>query len=308
MTGNALIIGGTGFLGHHLTKKLSESDLSCTVLSRVEPKAFRKVVGVNYIQADLAKQQEVNAAIEGSSYKYVINLGGYVDHSPFMSGGMKVVETHFFGLCHILNAINTSKIQCFLNVGSSNEYGMAKSPIGEDIDLSPTTPYAFSKVASSQLLEMLAKTEDFPSVNVRLFLAYGPGQLTNRLIPQLVTSCLKKEPIVISSPNLIRDFCFITDVIEGIYACLISRDCIGHSINIASGIPVSIKRLAEMVIEICGSGSLDIDMDLVRPNENKELFANIAKAKNLVGWAPEVCLKAGLEQVIQSMKGELDAS
>ena len=62
-----------------------------------------------------------------------------------------------------------------------------------------------------------------------------------------------------------------------------------------------------MVIEICGSGSLHIDMDLARPNENEELFANIAKAKNLVGWAPEVCLETGLEQVIQSMKGELDA-
>ena len=308
MTGEVLIIGGTGFLGHHLTKKLSESDLSCTVLSRVEPKAFKKVVGVNYIQADLASQQAVNAAIKGPSYNYVINLGGYVDHSPFMSGGMKVVETHFFGLCHVLNAINTSKIKCFLNVGSSNEYGMAKSPIGEEIDLSPHTPYAFSKVASSQLLEMLAKTESFPSVNVRLFLTYGPGQRTNRLVPQLVTSCLKKEPIVISSPNLIRDFCYITDVIQGIHACLISENCYGHSINIASGIPVSIKRLAEMVIEICGSGSLNIDMDLARPNENKELFASIAKARNLVGWAPEVCLKAGLEQVIQSMKGELDAS
>ena len=308
MTGDALIIGGTGFLGHHLTKKLSASDLSCTVLSRVEPNALKKIVGVNYIQADLARQQEVNAVIEGSSYKYVINLGGYVDHSPFMNGGMKVVETHFFGLCHVLNAINTSKIQCFLNVGSSNEYGMAKSPIGEDIDLSPNTPYAFSKVASSQFLEMLAKTEGFPAVNVRLFLAHGPGQLTNRLIPQLVTSCLKKEPIVISSPNLIRDFCYISDIVEGIYACLMSRDCHGHSINIASGIPVSIIRLAEMVIEICGSGSLNIDMGLARPNENETLFANISKAKTLVGWAPEVCLETGLEQVIRRMRGELDAS
>ena len=235
MTGDALIIGGTGFLGHHLTKKLSQSDLCCTVLSRVEPNAFKKIVGVNYIQADLGRQQEVNAALEGSSYKYVINLGGYVDHSPFMNGGMRVLETHFFGLCNVLNAINSSKIQCFLNVGSGNEYGMAKSPIGEDTDLSPSTPYAFSKVAASQLLEMLAKTEGFPSVNVRLFLAYGPGQLANRIIPQLVTNCLNKEPITISSPDLIRDFCYITDVIEGIYACLTSGDCHGHSINIASG-------------------------------------------------------------------------
>ena len=62
-----------------------------------------------------------------------------------------------------------------------------------------------------------------------------------------------------------------------------------------------------MVIEICGGGSLNVDIDLARPNESKELFANISKAKNLVGWAPEVCLKAGLEQVIQSMKGKLDA-
>lgn len=307
MTGDALIIGGTGFLGHHLTKKLSEKDLGCTVLSRVEPNAFKKVLGVQYIQADLTSQQEINAAIKGSSYKYVINLGGYVDHSPFMNGGMRVLETHFFGLCNVLNAMNESKIQCFLNVGSGNEYGMATSPIGEDTDLSPSTPYAFSKVAASQLLEMLAKTEGFPSVNVRLFLAYGPGQLANRLIPQLVTNCLNKEPITISSPDLIRDFCYITDVIEGIYACLISGNCHGHSINIASGKPISIKRLAEMVIEICGGGSLNVDIDLARPYESKELFANISKAKNLVGWAPKVCLKTGLEQVIQSMKGELDA-
>ena len=111
--------------------------------------AFKKVLGVSYIQADLANQQEISAAIGGSSFKYVINLGGYVDHSPLMNGGMKVVETHFFGLCHVLQAIDSSKIRCFLNVGSSNEYGMAKSPIGEDTDLSPNTPYAFSKVASS---------------------------------------------------------------------------------------------------------------------------------------------------------------
>ena len=114
-------------------------------------------------------------------------------HSKDFYGGKKVIDVHFGGVQNILQSVNLSALKRFVQIGSSDEYGNLSAPQTEDMRESPITPYSFGKVASTQLLQMLHRTEGLPIVILRLFLVYGPGQDYRRFIPQVIQGCLSAD-------------------------------------------------------------------------------------------------------------------
>jgi nucleoside-diphosphate-sugar epimerase len=97
---------------------------------------------------------------------------------------------HFGGVQNILQSVNLDSLKRFVQIGSSDEYGNLSAPQTEDMRESPISPYSLGKAASTQLLQMLYSTEGLPTVILRLFLVYGPGQDLRRFIPQVIQGCL----------------------------------------------------------------------------------------------------------------------
>ena len=120
----------------------------------------------------------------------MINLSGYIDHSPFLDGGCSVINTHFGGVQNLLQVLDWSKLKRFVQIGSSDEYGNHPPPQHEEMRELPISPYSLGKVASTQFLQMLHRTQGFPAVIVRLFLTYGPGQDNKRFFPATIQGCL----------------------------------------------------------------------------------------------------------------------
>ncbi|MAV94305.1 MAG: hypothetical protein CMA31_01290 [Euryarchaeota archaeon] len=298
MADNLLIIGGTGFIGNHLTCAAVKSGFQTTVLSLHEPNRENKVKGALYLQADITNFNDLSNRLLNIDIKFVINLSGYIDHCSFRTGGDSVIDSHFTGVKNIVKVLDWSKLKRFIQIGSSDEYGNLKAPQNETMRESPISPYSFGKVASTQFLQMLNRTEGFPAVILRLFLVYGPSQNLKRFLPQVIRGCASGKTFPTSLGEQLRDFCYVDDVTRGILMTLMQDDINGEVINIASGTPVTIRKVIETVKLIIGQGDPIFGQIPYRAKENMALYADITKANNVLNWKPEITLEDGILRTI----------
>lgn len=297
-----LVIGGSGFLGSHFasaaTKEYEVYSLSKNRLSKEEENHK-----VNYLYCDLRDKKKLDALVD-NDFSYVMNFGGYVDHSHFSQSGNEVIDSHFGGLLNILSILDFSKIESFVNIGTGDEYWGENSPMREFYEGKPYSCYSFSKMISNKLLHFLNEFEGLKTLNIRLFLVYGPGQANNRFLPQVINSCLKNETFNVSPGEQIRDFAYIDDIVEGLLIAMKSTNFFGETFNLASGKPLKIKNLVETVVEILGKGKPVFGGLEYRHNEQMSLYADITKAYEELGWSPKTNIEEGLQKTIDSYINE----
>ncbi|MFH1369572.1 MAG: NAD-dependent epimerase/dehydratase family protein [Elusimicrobiota bacterium] len=296
---NVLIVGGTGFIGGHLTRRCLDYTPHVTVLGFPEKNMDSKA---EFIKADLTDIKELSLALKNRKFDYVFNCSGYIDHTPYLKGGRKVIEAHYTGLLNLLDCIDTQALKGFVQIGSSDEYGCSPAPQKESMRENPISPYSLAKVNASHFIQMASKFEGFPGVVVRFFLVYGPGQDEKRFLPQIIKACLTGESFKSSLGIQSRDFCYIDDITDGMISAAVSEKAKGHIINLASGKPVKIKQMIETVVKLTGGGNPQWGAHPYRKGENMELYADASLSKELLGWEPKISLEEGLKRTIEFYK------
>ena len=295
---NILIVGGTGFIGYHLAKKSLEKGWNVTSISSNPPKKIRYLSKVKYIICDITKKKSLKKKIKKNYYKYVVNLGGYVDHSK----KKRTFESHYEG-CKNLTEILMNRIpDSFIQIGSSIEYGNIKSPQKESSKSNPKfikSVYGKAKLLSSMHLIELFKKKRFPCTILRLYLAYGPRQDINRFLPIIIDGCIKNKKFNCSSGNQLRDFVYIEDVVRAIIKSLTNKNAIGQIINIGSGKPIKIRKIIKYIKKISKGGYPQFGKIKLRKDEILKLYPNIKKARNIIHWKPKVSFEKGLKLTIK---------
>jgi len=295
--GKLLVIGGTGFIGGHLVKAALYKGYGVSVISLNKSEPSKAIKGVQYYSVDVSDLSMIKALIPSNKFDYVVNLSGYVDHSSYSDKGKSVVETHLNGMINLIDFLDWNVLKNFVQIGSSDEYGGCGAPQNEEMREQPISPYSFAKVAASHLLQMLGRTERFPSVILRFFLVYGPGQANSRFIPQIIEGCKKNATFETSYGEQLRDFCHVDDIVEGIFKAMERHDLFGEVINLASGKAVQIKYVIDLIQTIIGSGNPEYGRVAYRSNENMALYADITKARKLLAWHPNVSLETGIRDL-----------
>jgi nucleoside-diphosphate-sugar epimerase len=296
---NLLIVGGTGFIGGWAVKKAIESGYKVTVLARNLPNPKVQKKNIVYLSADLSSLKEVKNAIEFTKFTHVINLSGEINHSPFNVGGKEVIENHFIGLVNLVASLDREFLKCFIQVGSSDEYGSAHAPQNENHECIPLSSYSFAKLSANNFLKMLSQSENFPAIMIRLFLVFGPHQKLDRFLPQIISSCLLNKKFPVSKGEQLRDFCYVEDVIDGIFLAMESKNLYGNIFNIGSGRPIKIRDLVNKIVEIIGKGEPIFGALPYRDNENMSLYADISKANLLLKWKAKTIFDEGLLKTIK---------
>ncbi len=294
-----LIVGG-GFIGKHLAQYAKTRSYEVFVIALNSWKD--EIEDINFLQADVTNLESLREVLANINFEYVINSSGYIDHTTYSKGGSVVIKQHYTGVLNLVTCLKKTGLKKFIQIGSSDEYGGAPAPQSEDLRELPFSPYSFGKTAATHFLQMLHRSEAFPAVIIRLFLVYGPGQDRNRFLPQIISSCLSDSEFPVSEGKQIRDFCYIDDIVKGIFKVLDNNDAHGHIINLASGEPVSIRNMVETVASFRGKGKPLYGEIPYRDGENMELFASIDKAKNILDWCPEISVDDGIKKTISSLK------
>lgn len=295
-----LITGSSGFIGRALCQYAIKNGNHVTGISLHEPPSnLCNKDRYSHIAIDLADIDAISSALNNKTFDYVINCGGYIDHVPLSRGGRSLIDTHFNGLLNLIENISHPNLKGFVQIGSSDEYGDAPSPQSESVREAPISPYSLAKTAATHCIQMLHRTENFPAKIVRLFLVYGPGQNDQRFIPQVISGCLKDVKFPTSLGEQWRDFCYIDDIVEGVFWVLKDPTINGEVINLASSEPVQIKQVIALIVAIAKGGLPEFGKITYRQGENMKLYANTDKAKHLINWSPKVSLEQGLETTIQ---------
>ena len=294
-----LVVGGRGFIGSHVTNSLLEAGAFVTTLSISEPKENTIPDNVKCLTADLRNPESLRNAIGGREFDYVINSAGYIDHALYFSGGRDLVEQHFIGTMNLLDAIKSPVLKGFVQLGSSDEYGLIEAPQKEASREMPISPYAVAKVATTHLLQMLYRTENVPCAVIRLFLVYGPGQSYERFLPQVIRGCMAGEVIKTTEGMQLRDFCYIEDVVKAILMAMVTKEAHGKVINVASGRSITIRDMIGKVVSIIGRGEVAYGSIPYRIGENMGLYADVGLARKLLGWYPVTTLDEGLKKTIE---------
>ena len=299
-----LVVGGTGFIGHHLLRTVRAKGWDTTSVSLHKPSELRYVEGTKYFQLNLCNKERAKQCLIDQKFQYVVNLGGYIDHTSFKEGGQKVIESHFSGLLNLIESLNRDHLQRFVQIGSSDEYGNTPTPQSEESREQPISPYSAAKAAATHFLQMLHRTEGYPSTILRLFLTYGPCQDYSRFLPQVINGCLKDERFPTSTGKQLRDFCYVTDTVDAIVTSLENQKAIGEVFNAASGQPVAIKSIIEQVVSLVGTGDPQFGEIPYRSGENMELYADSSKIKEILGWEPKISISEGLKNTIDWYEGQ----
>ena len=155
MSNHLLVVGGTGFIGRWITQGGLDRGYKVSVLARVITEDRKISSDINYIAANLSDRNEILLKIKDLDITHVINLGGGIDHTEYRHNGRSMINVHFVGLLNLVEALNWSKLESFVQIGSSDEYGNADSPQLEDSFATPISSYSLGKFAASQFLKML---------------------------------------------------------------------------------------------------------------------------------------------------------
>jgi len=296
-----LIVGGNGFIGSHIVSHALSLGLDVTNISLKRNNIVNNSNLTNVI-ADVSDIESLQSSLENFNFKYVINCSGYIEHDLFCIDGKRIIDTHYLGVVNLINLLNRDILKSFINIGSSDEYGNSCAPQLEFLRESPISPYSFAKVAATHFLQMLHRTEKFPSTTIRLYLVYGPGQSNERFLPQIITGCLEKRSFPTTYGEQLRDFCFVDDIVEAIFFAMKKKKANGEVINVASGSPVTIRSVVELVRKLIGYGKPQFGEIKYREGENMKLYADVNKAKELLNWAPKIQLEEGLGKTIDWVK------
>ena len=294
-----LIVGGTGFIGRHLALKAVNNGYKTSVVSLNQVGRYQRIKNVEYHNADITNYEDLRAILKDKNYTHVVNLGGYISHVLYKAGGRNIIEAHFTGLKNLVELLNWDSLESFVQIGSSDEYGNLSAPQREDMREEPISSYSLGKLAASQFLQMLYRTEKFPAVILRLFLVYGPEQDKQRFLPQIITGCLNGATFATSHGQQLRDFCYIDDITRGILLALKCSNANGEVINLASGTPVAIYDVVEKIQGIISKGTPLFGEIPYRDGENMALYADTSKAKSILNWEYQIQMDEGISQTIK---------
>ncbi len=293
MNKKILVIGGTGFIGFNLLKKLLLLKYDLSSVSTKLPLKEKKLKGVNYICLDISKKKNF---IRLNKFKFdiVINLGGYIDHSK----EKKTFKSHFEGTKNLVDYFRYKDLKLFIQIGSSLEYGGVASPQKEHSKCKPKGNYGLAKYKASKYL-ITSKGLRFSFLILRLYQIYGPHQDTSRLIPHTITSCINKKNFNCTNGKQLRDFLFVDDLVNLFIKILISKKLTSDIYNVGSGKPVSVKYVIKKIHQKIKNGHPLFGKIKMRKDEINKLYPDINKIKSKFKWKPNTSIEKGLAKTIR---------
>jgi len=303
-----LVTGGAGFIGSHLVDRLLKDGFNITVLDDLSTGKLDNLAShkdkenFHFIRGDIRDSDLVKRALK--DVDAVFHAAALVSVSRSVEDPILTNEVNVTGTLNLLKACLDSNIKRFIFSSSTAIYGDTKTlPISEDIVPQPISPYAVSKLAAENYTQVFYEVYGLETVCLRYFNVYGPRQEYGPYsgVITIFINRLKhgEPPIVYGDGEQTRDFVEVQDVVEANMLALRKRDAVGQIFNIATGLPTTVNRLAELLQEIVGRTELKPVHAKPRLGDIRYNHADIGKARKILGYEPKVSLKAGLTRLVE---------
>ena len=301
-----LVTGGAGFIGSHLVDRLVKEGYPVRVIDNLSSGKIENIQHhidtnkVEFIKGDIRDATLVNKSVDGVGF--VLHLAAIISVPFSMENPDLTFDVNTQGTHNLLLAAAEKSVEKFVFISSCAVYGDPEvNPVTEDIKTNPISPYAESKLIGERYCLSFNQSNQLKTVVLRFFNVYGPRQSMNAysgVITIFINKVKQKEPLTIyGDGSQTRDFVNVRDIVHGILASMKTNKTDGEVFNIGSGKPTSINDLAKAVLEL-GNVDLEIKYEKYRTGDIKHSFADITKARKLLGYEPKVSLRDGLRELI----------
>ncbi len=255
MTGLVLLTGATGFVGRQILKALSECDIKVRVVIReVTQSRLANLEAIESIvtTADLFAENSAWWANACQGIDTVIHAAWYAEPGQYLQSGKNL--DCLTGTLQLAKGASQSKVRRFIGIGTCFEYDLTQCMLSVQTPLRPLTPYAGAKAGAFMALSQGLPQQDVEFAWCRLFYLHGDGEDARRLVPYLRTQLTVGEPAELTSGNQIRDFLDVSEA--GRMIVNIALGNVQGPVNICSGIPITVRQLAEQIADEYGHRDL----------------------------------------------------
>jgi NAD dependent epimerase/dehydratase len=309
-----LITGADGFIGSHLTERLLKE--GCKVKAFVYYNSFNSWGWLDTLPTETLEQIEIfsgdirdtnGVRTAMKDVDVVFHLAALIAipfsyHSP-----ESYIDTNVKGTLNILQAAKDNDIERLLVTSTSEVYGTAiYVPIDEQHKKQPQSPYSASKIGADSIADSFYRSFNLPVTIVRPFNTYGPRQSARAVIPTIISQLLSgKEELQLGDLEPTRDLLYVKDTVDGFIEIAKSNSLIGEECNIATNSEISIRDLAQLLInQINPAAKIIEDTQRLRPAKSEvyRLFGDNQKILQHTNWQLNYTLEKGLEETINWFK------
>jgi UDP-glucose 4-epimerase len=290
-----LVTGGAGFIGGHLVDALHETN-DMAILDAAPTGETPSDVEV--IEGDIRNEETVEDAVADTDVVFheaaLVSVAESVEHPK------KSHSTNATGTLNVLEAARRHDSRV-VAASSAAIYGHPEEiPVSETHSLEPTSPYGIDKLATDHYTRRYHDLYGLETVALRYFNVYGPGQTSGDyagVIKVFFEQARNGDPITVHGDgSQTRDFVHIKDVVRANLLAA-ETDAVGEAFNVGTGDSITIHELAELIRDAVGSNSEIVHTD-PREGDIDHSRADIDKARDRLGYEPEIELEAGLVTLV----------
>ncbi len=308
MTKTVLVTGGAGFIGSHLCGFLLDKGNKVLCLdsfltgNKKNIENFLDNKDFSFFEHDITTPLHIKEDIDE-----VYSLASPASPLDYANLPIKTMLANSYGVKNALD-IAKEKNARFLQASTSEIYGdplehpQKESYWGNVNSVGPRSCYDEGKRFAEALVTAYRRKHNLDTKIVRIFNTYGPKMRVNdgRVIPNFMMQALRGEPITVyGGGSQTRSFCFVADLVKGL--CLMMDSSDSGPINLGNPVEITIKELAEIIISITDSSSEIVFKELPEEDPSRRK-PDISRAKEILGWEPEINLHAGIVKALPYFK------
>lgn len=304
-----MVTGATGFVGACLVRRLVALGHEVHAVLRAESNTWRLAGILDRVvccRLDLKDDEAVTRAVRTCRPEAVLHLatfGGFASQN----NPADIIATNLLGTVNLLTACEQAGVSCFVNTGSSSEYGHKGAPMRESDLPEPVSAYGVAKGAATLYCRAEALAKGLPVATLRLFSPYGPWDDPRRLIPYVISTLLRGNAPRLAGPEAVRDFVFIDDVVDAYLRLLEGGFTPGAVYNVGGGEQQSIGAVVRLITDQIGNGIEPLWGTIPHQRPEPSVWcADLSLVRQELGWQPSTSLRDGLAKTIDWCGRHLD--
>lgn len=306
-----LVTGGYGLIEHNVVSKLKQQDhevsiidnmtnygtVSQTEIKYLMSERMKKLNNHEFFRASIEEPNVVNYIVETKKPEVIIHCASFPRQKAVNANPGLATQVMMEGLVNCLEAAKNNNVKRFVYISSSMVYGDFEDQILEDDECNPQGQYGILKLAGEMLVKDYARRTGMEYVIIRPSAVYGPLDVSDRVIAKFMLQAMRGDVLRVNGAEEKLDFTYVDDAADGIVAAatlIMSRN---NTYNITKSHSVTLLQAAEMIIEIVGSGTIEVvDRDQDFPSRGA---LNIDRAKRILFYDPKIDVEQGFELYYQ---------